>query len=574
MTAQTIQTAIKLHQPCPDCGSSDALSEYTDHTFCFACSKYTDIPEGSNANLHMASSTVHSSGDNSNSASTGGSGLKQIPDIGFKPLRGITAETMQRYKTWTVGNDQFYPYFRKSSNGTDYAHVANKIRTLDKKGFLVQGQLNSSALFGQNLFPAGSAKSITLVEGELDAMSAYQMQGSKWPVVSVKGASSAEKDVTDNFEYLNSFENIVICFDADKPHKKPNGDVWYPGQEAALRVAALFPLGKVRIITLEKGKDANEYLQKGLSDDFKNEWFRAAVWTPAGIKLAKDMWEEISAAKNYETRPYPWEGLNAFTYGIRLSELVLLTADTGVGKTSILKEIEHHILTTTKDEAEPPGIGILHLEEPNGDTLLGLMSITANKPLHIPDVRSEVDNEELRKYYDATCNTDRIVIWDHFGSNEIDGVLATVRHMRNLGCKYIFLDHLSIVVSDQSGDERKQLDEISTKLKTLCMELNICVVAVIHINRKGEVRGSAGVEQLSNMVFKIYRDKEDKDEWRRNVTKIVVGKNRFCGKTGPACYLYYNPETGRLEELNKDQIKRYEEHIETQVYSTKEEDWS
>jgi twinkle protein len=130
--------------------------------------------------------------------------------------------------------------------------------------------------------------------------------------------------------------------------------------------------------------------------------------------------------------------------------------------------------------------------------------------------------------------------------------------MANLGCKYIILDHLSIVVSDQSGDERKELDEISTKLKTLCMELNISVIAVIHQNRNDQIRGSAGVEQLANMVIKLYRNKEDPDEWRRNVTKLVIQKNRFCGITGPASYLFYNPASGRLEELTDPEVRTFE----------------
>lgn len=29
------------HLPCPDCGSSDGMTEYTDHTFCFVCEKWT-----------------------------------------------------------------------------------------------------------------------------------------------------------------------------------------------------------------------------------------------------------------------------------------------------------------------------------------------------------------------------------------------------------------------------------------------------------------------------------------------------------------------------------------------------
>src|SRR3546814_3391892 len=60
-------------------------------------------------------------------------------------------------------------------------------------------------------------------------------------------------------------------------------------------------------------------------------------------------------------------------------------------------------------------------------------------------------------------------------SNDIDVVLAKIRHMAALGCRYIMVDHLSIIVSDQSGDERKQLDEISTKIKTLTMNLDIAV---------------------------------------------------------------------------------------------------
>jgi twinkle protein len=129
--------------------------------------------------------------------------------------------------------------------------------------------------------------------------------------------------------------------------------------------------------------------------------------------------------------------------------------------------------------------------------------------------------------------------------------------MHNLGCKYIILDHLSIVVSDQSGDERKQLDEIATKLKTLCMELSIAVIAVIHVNRQGQIRGTAGVEQLANIVIKLHRDKLSEDPWRRNVVKLVVEKNRFCGRTGPGAYLWYNPDTGRLTELSKEQITAY-----------------
>ena len=493
-------------------------------------------------------------------------GLKIIPLGGdYCPLadRKIAEATARKFQVQFQPNEKVqhvYPYFDKQGR-----HVANKLRFQGpKKDFVCQGLWKEATLFGQQLWPPGSAKALTLVEGECDALAASEMQGNRFPTVSVKnGASGAVRDCVDNFEYLNSFETIVICFDKDEPKVNPaTGEVRYPGQEAALTCAGLFPLGKVRILTLQDGKDPNDYLASGKTRQFMEEWWKAPVFTPTGLKLGKDMWEEIRKPKQFNSIPYPWDALNKMTYGIRLSELVLLTGDTGDGKTSIVKEIEYYILKNTVKS-----VGLLHLEEPNEDTGMSLMSIEANKPLHLPDVREGVTDEELRKYYDAIVNTERVVIWDHFGSNSIHEVLGKIRHMAALGCKYIVLDHLSIVVSDQSGDERKQLDEISTKLKMLCMELNIAVIAVIHLNRVGLIRGSAGPEQLANIVMKIYRNKDDIDEWRRNVSKVMIKKNRFCSRTGPGVYLHYDPMTGRLNALEKDDIEKFE------AGQVKEEKW-
>lgn len=462
--------------------------------------------------------------------------------------RKISKASAEKYGIWRDGDTTYFPYY------IEHSHGSNKVRHPDKE-FSVEGDLKHCGLFGQQLFPAGSAKFVTLVEGEYDAPAAFELMGSRWPVLSVKnGADGAAASVADSFEYLNSFEHIVVCFDRDEGKlNKRTGQVRYPGQEAAVAVAGMFPIGKVKVLTLADGKDANDYLKAGKRDQFNREWWAAPTYTPSGLKLGREMWAEISEPKNYETVPYPWKLLNDQTYGIRLSEFVVVTAETGVGKTSILKEIEHYIRKASPEA----GIGLLHLEETNADTALGLMSIEASIPLHLPDYREMIKPEELRAYFDRVIDTDKLVIYDHFGSNSIQEILNKVRHMHNLGCKYIILDHLSIVVSDQSGDERKQLDEIATKLKTLCMELNISVIAVIHVNRQGQIRGTAGVEQLANIVLKLHREKLSEDPWRRNVVKIVVEKNRFCGRTGPGAYLWYNPDTGRLSELSQEQVAQY-----------------
>lgn len=545
---------IETHISCEDCGSSDGLTDYGDHSYCFVCNKFRRENNGDKRPETITRNVVLQEIDKMK--------IRAIPD------RGIPREAAEKYSVWINDKgEHVYPYFDRVGN-----HRANKIRFADKKGFLVSGEWKETGLFGQQLFPPGSARTISIVEGELDALSAWEMtrkgDPSGFPVVSVKSASEADKNVADNFEYLNSFPEIVICFDKDDEHVRPDGTKFFPGQEAAVRVAAMFPLGKVRLLTLQEGKDANDYLRAGKTARFIHEWWKAPVWTPVGLKLAKDLRDEVKKTREYETAPYPWNGLQELTYGIRLSEFVLLTADTGVGKTSFVKELEHSLLGSTQR-----GVGLLHLEESNQDTILGLMSISANLPLHLPDVRKGLSDDDIDKYFDETIKDERVVIWDHFGSNALDEILRTIRHMHNLGCKYIILDHLSILVSDQSGDERKQLDEISTKLKTLCMELNIAVIAVIHQNRRGEIRSSAGPEQLANMVIKLSRDKEDDDDWRRNVTKVVVQKNRFCGRTGPACHLHYDGGTGRLSELDKASADKYENGLTQNSLPANKGDW-
>jgi twinkle protein len=101
-----------------------------------------------------------------------------------------------------------YPYHDSSGE-----MVAQKVRTVEGKTFHWRGPSTTATLFGQNLFPA-KGKFITICEGEIDAMSVWQMSGGKSPVVSVKGgAESALKEIKANYQYLDSFDNIVICFD-------------------------------------------------------------------------------------------------------------------------------------------------------------------------------------------------------------------------------------------------------------------------------------------------------------------------------------------------------------------------
>ena len=136
---------------------------------------------------------------------------------------------------------------------------------------------------------------------------------------------------------------------------------------------------------------------------------------------------------------------------------------------------------------------------------------------------------------------------------------------RGLGCGFVFLDHVSIIVSSQeSGDERKALDEIMTKLRTLVQETGIGLIVVSHLRRpegKGheegaatslaQLRGSASIAQLSDIVIGLERDGQADDPMVRNTTRIRVLKNRFAGITGPAGEALYDLNTGRMQEYEQ-----------------------
>ena len=179
-------------------------------------------------------------------------------------------------------------------------------------------------------------------------------------------------------------------------------------------------------------------------------------------------------------------------------------------------------------------------------------------------MEEETPVDDLRPFWEQTLGTGRYYLFDHWGSTSADNLLSRVRYMaKALDCRYVVLDHLSFVVSSQeSGDERKAIDEIMTRLRTLVAETGITLFLVSHLKRKdgkahedggkislSDLRGSQSIAQLSDIVIGMERDQQHDDPVVRNTTTVRVVKNRYSGQTGPACWLHYNLETGRMDEV-------------------------
>jgi twinkle protein len=472
--------------------------------------------------------------------------LLATQDFTGVPERGLSVATMKSYGVVIKNGQVVYPYYNVLEPTSP---VAAKVRYPDKR-FQTSGDWSIGGLFGQQLYPKGG-KYVTLTEGEYDALAAFQMMGSKYPVVSIRnGAGSALKDCKANYEWLDSFETIVICFDADEQ-----------GLKAADEVGKLFG-GKAKIVKHVKGyKDACEYLADNKGALFSDVFWRAEKYVPAGIINGASLWDEVNTPIEEAEVVYPFKGINALTYGIRPAELVTVAAGSGLGKSQFVREVVLAVL-----QQSTHNIGLLCLEEGRRNTGLSFMSLAANKQLHKPTTKST--EEERKAVFDLTLGTGRLYLFDHFGSADIDEIVSNVRYMaKGLDCRYIFLDHVSIVVSAQSNlDERKALDEIMTKLRMLVQETGISLFVVSHLRRpesKGheegaatslsQLRGSASIAQLSDIVLGLERDGQADDMITRNTTTVRVLKNRFSGETGRCADLLYDKDTGRMAETVFDE---------------------
>lgn len=540
----------KYHLPCPECGGSDPVSVNDDGSgYCFSCTKFfknyesacrssftpendfckqpVDIKPYRNNAMNNAEGEFVALTDR-------GISLNSAKTFGVKAIKNLQGEIVKH----------LYPYYIANEI------VGYKVREQNKM-FTWKGTGQGSGLFGEQLCQSGG-KFITLVEGECDAMAAYELLGSKWPVVSIKnGAGGAVKDVKQSLEFLEKFDTVVINFDNDKP-----------GRDAAKKVARILSPGKAKIMNLpEDFKDANDMLRKGSSHAYTTAWWSAKIYTPSGVVNAGDLKEKYFNREKKESVPYPWEGLNQKLYGLRSGELVTLTGGTGLGKSSITRELEHWLITQTQDN-----VGIVALEEHDMRTLDCLMSIEANDRLYIDHVRENYDQKYLDEIYNKIYSDGRVWIHAHFGSNDIDEIFSKIRFMIiGCDCKWVVVDHLHMLVSATTeGDERRTIDSIMTKLRSIVEETGAGMILVSHLRRVegnrghengvtvglNHLRGSQSIAQLSDCVIALERNQQSDDPIDSQTTHMRILKSRYTGDVGMATHLLYDQDTGRLKELD------------------------
>ena len=537
---------VRHKLPCPKCGGSDPVSMNEDKSaHCFSCSThFANYPEACKGNIVEVEKKPTNTFLNSYTGSYGA-----LTD------RDISEATAKKYGVRRVissTNDvsqHIYPFF----NGNEI--VGTKTRFVENKNFSFAGTYEGTGLFGEQLFRNTGGKYLTITEGECDAMACYELMQSKWACVSLKrGASGAVKDIRESIEFVESFDNVVICFDNDKA-----------GREAARDVARILKPGKAKIMTFPNGyKDANDMLRQKRFQEFMSAWWESRTYTPSGILELSAQKKDWLHREVKESIAYPWEGLNKKLYGLRKGELVTLTGGTGLGKSSVTRELEHWLIKNTDDN-----VGIVALEENWLRTADGIISIEANDRIYLNERRDQYSEEQLMSLFDKVIPEGRVFIHAHLGATDIEEIFSKLRYIIvGCECKWVVVDHLHMFVNVLSeGDERRGIDMLMQRLRSLVEETGVGLLLVSHLRRasgdKGHeqgvevslshLKGSQGIAQLSDCVIALERNQQASNEDEANTTRVRVLKSRYTGDTGLACNLRYNSETGRLFEVTEEE---------------------
>ena len=496
--------------------------------------------------------------------------VEKFPYKAF-PERGISKETCERFGVRAGLSEKdgktieafYFPSYNQKGKIVGYKKQDITVDKTHPYHWTTVGAVSiGNKLFGQNTVEEMNRKraNLILTEGEWDSLSIYQscidsVKGTKYEgieptVVSIPmGTKNAVEAILHNEQFVKSYDAATLFFDDDHctPAELKKGIM--KGHEAREAVASALVGSGIALMTItpsEGLKDASDYLQANKSQELsKLVQFGKRVFSAEKIVKASDISFEDLIAKRPEglyVKSFP--KLMDKLHGFRTRELVLLTAPSGVGKSTVSSIIANAFI----DHGER--VGQIYLEETNKETLQRAVAskLKVNYLKFKNDPISVANIDAIRIAYDEICKDDKVIMLGHFGSLPITELMAKIKHMHLIeGCKYIIVDHLSLAISgSEVENERKELDMIMTELAAFCAANEVCIIAISHINRtaadqfkapKGKedepfwvkvtkemMRGSAALEQLSFVIIGL--EPEILPDRSRGRVRLTVLKNR------------------------------------------------
>jgi twinkle protein len=546
---------ILAKQPCigATCDSSDGLQVYEKgDSFCWSCRTFFTKEETDSGMENTSKKLIIKKKDPQTT-------IEEIEEEyrckGWRE-RGISTKVMEFFGVKSSYNRDgkrdgiFYPY--------PGGYKARKI--LPSKDFYFVGE--HGGLFGMDKFQAGG-KRLVITTGENDVLAVAEAMMDRYdriyPVITA-GSDANIKELLKEREWIRSFDEVILAFDNDES-----------GQKALDDAIKIVGFDKVKIAKYAE-KDPNEVLMKNDEKKLMQCLFDAAPYVPGGILRRDELWDKLVEFHNTKSMPFPapMAGVNTKTKGKRYGEITLLISGTGSGKSTLLREDVLETLETTEDM-----VGILALEDGPGEMTRKLAAMS----LKVNAAEKELSLEEIKPGFDAVFGSDRVMVLDHQGAVTDQSVMDKLEYMILSGCKHLYIDHITILVSEGvdglTGNEAQ--DKIMNGLLRLVKKYPVWICLVSHLRKvqsgkqsfeegklpsMDDIRGSGSVKQVSFDIIAFARDMNSPHEHIRNMIKMAVLKCRFTGLTGPVAGARYNYETGRLEGVP---LSEFDDTVETVI---------
>lgn len=238
--------------------------------------------------------------------------------------------------------------------------------------------------------------------------------------------------------------------------------------------------------------------------------------------------------------PTGFDGLDAELHGLQKSDLILVAARPGMGKTSFAL----NIAANAAINGNVP-VAIFSLEM-SGTQLVSRL-ISSEMLIDSNHLRSgELDDEDWEKIAVSLNSLGNAPIYISDSTNiTISDIRAKCRRLKaEKGLGLIVIDYLQLMTGSRAESRQQEVSDMSRSLKILAKELNVPIVTLSQLSRAPEqrkddhrpklsdLRESGAIEQDADIVLFLYRDEVyNPDTEQKNIAECIIAKHRN-GSTG------------------------------------------
>ncbi len=254
--------------------------------------------------------------------------------------------------------------------------------------------------------------------------------------------------------------------------------------------------------------------------------------------------EEVSNRKSLVTGVETgFTELDKMTAGFHPSDLIIVAARPGLGKTSLCLNIAQHVAIKKHQT-----VGIFSLEMSKEQLVKRLLCAEAEVDAHKVNTGYLVKDDWARLSRAAGALSQTKIFIDDSSTVSVTELRSKARRLAaEHGLELLIVDYLQLMAGSEKRYENRtqEISQISRGLKAIAKELNVPVVAISQLSRavearRGEhrkpqlsdLRESGSIEQDADVVLFIYReDLDDPTEENSGVAELIIGKQRN-GPTG------------------------------------------